>query len=294
MNWPKAKALLIAAFALIDIFLVYQMWARAQDRYAGQYLTTSGYQTREALEQLARANVSVTAEIPRKAEPMEWLVVGRPNLDKERLEARFFPDGTPTVRRVQVERGTRTYYLGLRSELSVLEDGSLEFRIYGVSPAAGPAAVDEARARELALSFLKTYGGLPTDAVPDPVVYNADEGLYRVSYHQVYQGRAHYGAHLTVLVTGDGRPLGIHETWPQPLGMEGSKRVLLPSTDALLRLAGSLPARQSQHVRVVEITLGYYSRSYDSDRWSEPPVWRIRLEDGTVYHVNAYTGHLEP
>jgi len=294
VNWPKAKALLIAAFALIDIFLGYQVWARAQDQYAGQYLTTSGYQAREALEQLARANVSVTADIPRKAEPMEWLVVARPDLDKDQLEARFFPEGTPVMRKVQVERGTRTYYLGLRSELSVMEDGSLQFKVYGVTPVAGPAVTDEARAREAAIAFIKSHGGLPADAVADPVFYNAEEGLYHISYHQVYQGRPHYGAHLTALVTGDGRPLGIHATWPQPLGPEGSKRVLLPATDALLRLAGSLPSRSTQRVEVVDISLGYYSQSYDSDRWVEPPVWRIRLADGTLYHVNAYTGQLEP
>lgn len=294
MNWPKAKALLIAAFALIDIFLAYQVWTKAQRQDTGRYLATSRFQVEEALQQLARAGVSVGIEIPRQAEATEWLMVSRPALDKDRLEARFFPEGTPVIRRVQAERGTRTYFLGLSSELSVFEDGSLKFKRYGINATPGPAAVGDARAKEEALAFAKVFGGLPVDAVADPVVYDAEAGLYRVAYHQVYQGRAHYGARLTVLVTGDGRASGLEEVWPEPLGFEGPKRTLLPASDALLRLAGSLPPRRPQNVQVVDIGLGYYSRSYDSDRWAEPPVWRIRLGDGSVYHVNAYTGQLEP
>ena len=294
MNWPKAKTLLVIAFALMDIFLGYQVWARAQQQYAGQYVTTTGYQTREALEQLARANVAVAVDIPRKAEPMEWLVVTRPNLNKETLEAHFFPAGTPVMRRVQTDHGTRIYFLGMKSELSVFEDGSLAFKRYGINPSPGPAQVDAAKAREAASAFIKEYGGFPGGATGERIDYDRLTGTYHVSYNESYQGRAHYGAKLTALVTGDGRAFAVEEVWPKPLGFEGPKKALLPATDALLRLAGALPPHRTQRVQVVEIGLGYYSKSYDSDRWLEPPVWRIRLDDGSVYHVNAYTGQLEP
>jgi hypothetical protein len=44
---------------------------------------------------------------------------------------------------------------------------------------------------------------------------------------------------------------------------------------------------------IIDFSLGYYSQEYDAERWEIPPVWRIRLDNGEVYYINAFTGNLE-
>lgn len=295
MHWPRAKAYLIGAFVILDLFLGYQLWTQRQQSRDSYFPATTRYEQRQALAQLARANVAVDVMIPTKSDPMEWLVVGRPNIQPTDLERRFFPGETPELRRVSAAHGYRTYLLGLHSELSVFEDGRLEFKRYGIVPSPGNALVDATRAKDEAAAFIKQYGGLPAEAVPDRVWFDPQAGIYHVTYYQEYQGKAQYGAKFEVLVSRDGQAYDIQQTWPNPIGFEGPKKALLPATDALLRLAGSLAREPSQdRMHVTGIGLGYYSQAYDSNRWSEPPVWRIQLGDGSVYHINAYTGQLEP
>lgn len=295
MRWARAKAYLIAAFILLDAFLGYQLWAQRQQQVSSAPLTLPRYQRQELQEQLDRANVVVDTEIPAVPEPMEWLAVSRPNEPVANLASRFFPAETPDVRHVDSDAGARTYLLGQHSELTIYDTGRLEFRRYGVTPSPGQPQANETQARDAAVSFLQTYGGLPPEAVSDPVWFDAAAGIYHVTWHQVYQGRANYGAHLEVQLTRGGEPFLVQSVWPQPTGLEGPKKALLPASDAVLRLAGSLARQHSdERVHIVAISLGYYSQAYDSDRWAEPPVWRIQLGDNTVYHVNAYTGQLEP
>ncbi len=295
MRWAHAKAYLIAAFILLDSFLGYQLWTQRQQQGSGYPLTMPSSQRQEALEQLDRANIAVDIEFPAVPEPMEWLVVSRPNEPVANLIARFFPGETPDVRHVDSNLGSRTYLLGRHSELTVFENGRLEFRRYGLVPSPGDPQVDETRARGAAQDFLKDYGGLPADAAGETVQFDRSTGIYHVVWYQLYQGRAHFGARLEVLLTRDGQAYMIQEIWPQPAGLEGPKKALLPATDAVLRLAGSLVRQPAdERIHIVAISLGYYSQAYNSDRWVEPPVWRILLGDGSVYHVNAYTGQLEP
>ena len=44
---------------------------------------------------------------------------------------------------------------------------------------------------------------------------------------------------------------------------------------------------------IVDFSLGYYTREYDAQRWEIPPVWRIRLNNGEIYYINAFTGNPE-
>jgi len=76
----------------------------------------------------------------------------------------------------------------------------------------------------------------------------------------------------------------------ESLSPEDSKRQkVLPATMAVAKLIASyLPAGST----IREIQLGYHGQIFDSEIQLAAPSWRVLLDDGEVYYVNAISGEV--
>lgn len=296
MNWPMAKRVLIAAFLFLDIFLAYRSWGEPV-QYEGQFLVATEEQIREAQEQLARAGITLATQIPRKTEPMAFLEVKRRDISEEQVVRAFFGDERPLRRREKEPAGATVFSMP-KAELTFADNGTVTYHRLTPPPAPGPetrpGTMEASGARQAAEAFITTHGGFPPDARFDYVARSPDEDSFEVHYHREFQGKPFFGGHLVAVVAADGLR-SLEMTWLEPIGYNGEKKAVIPPTEALLRLAGYLRskgAKEPKNVVFEAIAAGYFTRAWDAERWEAAPVWRVRLADGEVYYVSAYTGEL--
>jgi len=112
-----------------------------------------------------------------------------------------------------------------------------------------------------------------------------------LNYRQEYEDFPLYAGYLQ-LYMHESNPAGFYLYRLDPIGFAEQKREIIPPSTALVRFLEAY-SKSSYKTSIIEFTLGYYSQEYDAERWEIPPVWRIRLNNGEVYYVNAFTGNLE-
>ncbi len=272
MDWPRAKTILITAFALLNAFLIYRVW-EVINLDESHYLPVTVEQIREVSEELAAEGIELAAPVPRKAPPMAFLVLAHAGPEKQGQEPGPGKEGEKPD---QTAGGTQ-------------------------GKGQAPGTLNANTARRLAEGFIETKGGFPPASRFDGVVFLEAEGLYLVRYYQEFDGWPVFGGRIEVKLSTDGRVVDFQRTWLKPLGYSGPRKGIIPATEALGRLNALLKSRDSgEKARpgagwvIREIDLGYYSRIYDANQWEAPPVWRIRMEGGDTFYVNAYTGEREP
>lgn len=268
---------------MLNLFLSYQLWRAA---YGTRYAVSSPEAVTEALAELDRRGIVVEATVPRRAGAMPFLLVGLQPVPAERVEAllALLPGA-----RQETGAGWTKYRSGT-AELTVYKDGRIVFR-RPLPQADSTIAWGPSWARRVAEDFLTAHGGLPANAEPDLVVFDQEQGHYRVEYRQQYQGWPVFASRVQVLVTAGG-VTGYETTWLWPLGYQGQRKPVIPATEALLQLVRHVESSTATRV-LRDIDLGYFTRPYDAEAWEAVPAWRLRFDDGRAFVINAYTGELE-
>lgn len=156
-----------------------------------------------------------------------------------------------------------------------------------------PLGLDATAARLVAEQFLRRRP--PPTAVRFERTLPLEGGRMAVEFVQIYQSLPVFGGSLTLVVAPTG-VVELHRHLLEIGGPRGDDKVVLPPTEALLRLVGHLEARGWQGIgrSFTDIELGYHGdRPADARAWDMAPVWRIRTDNDEVYRINAFTGELE-
>ena len=295
MDWPRAKTILILAFGLLNLFLVYRIWVEPQVAPA-QFTEVPAEEVERVARRLESQGILLEASLPLRARPMPFLEVGLLPADPAHTVALFMPgDPPPEVRRSPRRPFGFAEFTRGGDRLTIGDDGEVLFRRVGPSPAeaGGPGIWDMARARRAAEEFIAAHGGLPADARFDFGLYDPARQVYRLVWTQWYQGRPLFEAAIEVLVAH----WGVKEyrrSWLAPARFEVRRRSVIPPTDALLRLAERLrPAEQGQRTVIQDVSLGFLRRTFDAEWWYLTPVWRVRTSAGDALYVSAYSGEPE-
>jgi hypothetical protein len=169
--------------------------------------------------------------------------------------------------------------------------------------ATGPAArAIKLDNREQVIRFAEDYlrlmSLLPANARLSGVTENWNTGTVTVEYCPFFDGLLVFSGYVRVEIS----PRGVEKVsrfWVMPRTYtESAAKQVRPASEALLRLAGRLA---SARVRTVtEIQIGYYAgrtlslaQSDDVHGWDTVPVWRITLDGGDTYYINAFNGEWE-
>lgn len=294
MELSRAKSLLIVAFLLLNLFLFYHIWQEQ-----GESLFPFGQQ--EEFSQLETAlgdaKLEMAVGIPRGGirighlvvEPWEtgrneivapvWEALGmQGDAPQELLEEASSEAGEERV--IISRHGAGDYKLVLR------EGGTVSLS----------SALDKPLEEDVAWDDMEKAAQDFVEAIP----YMADFELDYVqhgqewtvfNYRQKYDHFPLYAGYLQVFMSGLDLT-GFHLYRLEPVGFAEQAREIVPPSTALLRFL-EVYAADGRQKSIVDFSLGYYSQEYDAERWEIPPVWRIRLNNGELYYINAFTGHLE-
>lgn|GEM_PF-6657249 len=278
LDWPKARAILLAAFCMVNLVLVYTIWGPSSS-LLGMGGSTYAQEVAQVRDTLAELGVALpqSVAVPKAPPPMRFL----------RVEYRPLTSGeggkVPSGIWRDPESGALVYHPGGQGSASREVD-----------------LKDRSQVEQAAMAYLREQGWLPTDAVVSDFVDGADEGLSTVAFVPSFEGVPVYSGYAQVDVS----PRGVEEVRllrVDPAEYSGaSPKAVRPATEALLRLAGRLQDVSDQPVTIRSVRLGYYANrtltGVQPDGvigWDTVPVWRIELETGEVYYVNGFNGQWE-
>ncbi|MFZ5823742.1 MAG: two-component system regulatory protein YycI [Bacillota bacterium] len=173
------------------------------------------------------------------------------------------------------------------------------YRPQATGPAAREVKLDSRiDVREAAEEYLRYQLLMPESGFLSGV-FPREQGMM-VEFVPYYQGIPVYSGYVRVDVSARGIE-EVRQFWVRPAGYkEMQPKAVRPAAEALLRLAGHLERTGQRTRTIVEVRLGYYSGpsltvpvAEGISAWDTVPVWRITLDNGLVYYINAFNLELE-
>lgn len=301
MDWPKARAILLAAFAAVNLILAYSIWGPNRF-FPDVYELTDQQHFDQVRARLADQglHLPLSVQVPRVPEPMRFLHV----------EYRSTPDFPDWLAELSGERVARPPHPGrdLIDFLEWLSPGldesshAIVYRPKAQGPAARAVKLDSrTQVQQAAEDFLRFTALLPPHAVFSGIFPQPETGLVEVEFAPSYDGYPVFSGYVRVAVSAQGIET-VKQFWVYPRGYtHAPPKAIRPVDEALLRLAGRLDRPADNRKRTItEIRLGYYAgRSFtisESDAvngWDTVPFWRFTLDNGEVYYINAFNGEWE-
>ncbi len=291
MDFSRAKTVLIAAFFCLNLFLLYQIWLEESSGNPGLFGQREEVSRLETA--LQEASLSLEVSLPRGGLRAAHLVVmpWQPALEEVARDFWLFLQGQEgdealwsesEFHIIEEDEHKGIVYSWGEREIKMKGEGSLSFlrALQGLSRDKVGVAAEE-MAKEI--SFLR-------DFVYDYKVEAPEEVILR--YYQKYEGFPLYAGYLQFTYR-EGADGDIDLYRLEPLGFAEQQREVIPPATALWRFLEAYTAKQEFPAAIIDFGLGYYSKEYDAQRWEIAPVWRIRLSNGEIYYINAFTGYLE-
>lgn len=292
MDWPKARAILLAAFTVVNLILAYSIWGPNS-----LPADLTDVQERQTPTQLRSTLIDrglilpATVTIPRTPGPMQFLHIEWPSTpDYEQWN----PEDSLTV-----NSHTPPGMEHLRPLVDP-ETKATVFRIEATGTAARDLKLDNReQVQRFVDDYLRQVALLPAGARYSGYFPRSEFGRAVVEYVPDYKGFPVYSGYVRAEVSTRGIE-SITRLWVVPTGYTPAQpKAIRPAGEALLRLAGRLNSNMRPRT-VTDIQLGYYAgralvptQSGDVHGWDTVPVWRIVLDTGEVYFINAFNGEWE-
>ncbi|MFO8061169.1 MAG: two-component system regulatory protein YycI [Bacillota bacterium] len=236
-------------------------------------------------DKLEQVGLELRGELPTEASRMYSLKLTRHQPDVEQLRQALFP---PDAGEAVIIGGRLS---GHQTEDAVLVLGASGTVRFQRSHLSGVDLSPE-EARSLSDSFLSDRRLGPPGMQYD-YLSRVESGQYMVYYCQQHRGRPVYGGGITVRVQGD-RVRGYQQLWYNALGYTGRARAVIPASQAISANVQRISAAAGEEkAAIIEVTLGYYAGMSSDEEWTADPVWRLRLENGALVFINAFTGAIE-
>ncbi|HWH67945.1 MAG TPA: hypothetical protein VNT26_01060 [Candidatus Sulfotelmatobacter sp.] len=295
MDWPKARAILLAAFTVVNLILAYSVWGSTAlfpyptDTPQGQTLE----QFRETLLNW-KLTLAPSVLLPRTPDPMRFV----------RVE--FQP--TPDLMKWSAELSGIAPINSGRDDMAVAESlrphvdprtQAMEYFPLALGPAAREVKLADNRdVVSLAEEYLRLMSLFPPGARFSGITESKEKGTVTVEYVPYFDNRPVYSGYVRVDISTRGVEK-VTRFWVVPRAYtEAPAKQVRPASEALLRLAGRLASTQLR--TVTDIQLGYYAgrplspaQSDDVHGWDTVPVWRITLDGKELYYINAFNGEWE-
>lgn len=121
--------------------------------------------------------------------------------------------------------------------------------------------------------------------------YRYDEYLSKsnqIVYHQLEQDVPMFASTLEIYIQ-DARITSAKQRSVKVLRQASARKVISAYTAVRTAVESYVPEKSN----IVDISIGYHGQQYNSNVQVLAPVWRIALESGSVYYVNAITGVID-
>lgn len=278
MDWPKARAILLAAFTAVNLILAYFIWGPS-GVLPGVTDATHQQVVEQVRSTLAERGIILPSSVtvPRTPGPLRFIYV------------EYRPTPADSTARVELSGGVDPETQAMVYQLDAIGSAARELKLENRHQV--QQAVEE---------YLRFQRLLPEGAVLSSVLPQADMGYLVVEFVPSFDGYPVFSGYVKAEVTTRGIE-AVKQLWVQPRGYtDAPAKAVRPATEALLRLAGRLQPTGSHPLTIDQVELGYYAnRSLtvaqpdEVNGWDTVPVWRISLDTGEVYYINAFNGEWE-
>ncbi len=293
MELSRAKTVLIVAFLMLNLFLFYHLWQEEVDGIFAFGQEEEFFQLETALD---AANLEMAVSLPRGGIRIGHLVVEPwkiqrneavlPIWDAFGFEADSSFEALDEQRSVSEERVIISRYSMNDYKLIIQNEGIITLSSSSTESVNEIVTLDETE--KAAASFIASIPFMK-DFELDYIQQSEEWMVF--NYRQLFHDFPLYAGHLQLFMSGL-NPSGFNLYRLEPAGFAEQEREVIPPSTALMRFL-EVYSHGGRKNTIVDFSLGYYSQEYDAERWEIPPVWRIRLSNGEVYYINAFTGHLE-
>lgn len=297
MDWSKAKNVLIVAFIVTNIFLIYSVQSRLFKQQEIQLINNEYISNVEAY--LNDNSIALDTLIPKEIISLPILVVKYKTFDALKTSNMFLGEGSQK----EIENiGSK----GLQREIFQKEDkvltidGNKILKYKNNSPEIKDYTLDENTVIKMSNDFLKTHDLMKSDLELEQIYYGVeneydDEPVYKLVYNQTYKNKFLGESYIYVYVNHRG-VVGLEAMLLEYGKTKQQRKVVIPATEALMRAMNTILAENNKPIVVKDVEIGYYfSPTYymESD-WKEIesgtafPSWKITIQNGKTYFVEAY------
>lgn len=297
MDWSKAKNVLIVAFVVTNIFLIYNIQSRLFKQEEVQLISNEyiGY----VEDHLNENGIDLDMELSREIISLPILVVRYKTFDSEdvaeRLLGKEYHKETPTLedkilkreifkskdQELIIEGGKRLKYKSNRSE-------KINY------------SLNEKNLKKISNDFLKQYGLMASDIELDQIYYGrendyGDEYVYKLVYNQTYKNKFLGESYIHVYVSHRG-VVGMEAMLLEYEKTHDHRKQIIPAPEALMRAMSTILEENKKPIAIKDMEIGYYFRptDYMESDWKEIesgtafPSWKITIQNGKTYFVEAY------
>ncbi|PAB60168.1 two-component system regulatory protein YycI [Anaeromicrobium sediminis] len=266
MDWSKAKNILIIAFIITNVFLIYNI---QKDMYGrDNVLIVDDKIINDTKGILKEKDISVDVDVPKIVIEMEPLDVEYETYDKSKLKEKL---------------------VGESGVLSIENNKLLKYKR---SFSEENYFLDRETALKTAEEFVRKIGFENRDQeVWHVLAYN---NRYEILYKQIYKEMFLENSYMKVIVSTNGVE-EFERIWLKPILKDKSKREIMPATKALLKVMDDLE-EVPKPVIIKDISLGYwfdpaqisFANAENIKSGTALPAWRIVLDNKEVKFINAY------
>ena len=299
MDWPKARAILLVAFTLVNLILAYSLWG-PDGLFPHVATAPSERQVQQLKATLSDLGLELAAPVPDSPQAMSFLRV-------KYVSTLDFPVYQPEV------SGRQAFPFGDSAPLP--SDGPLdhpapminrETQAVEYHPGATFGAAmnlnlqDRNSVRAAVTRYLVAEQILPAGAQFSAIYPKTGTDHLIVEYVPMFGLYPVFSGYVRAEVSSRGvESVSVYWVQSQQYSPVPAKSVR-PAAEALLRLAGRLQRSNKEKRTITDIRLGFYAGRMLTplqpnlvNGWDTVPVWRIILDDGEVFYINAFNGELE-
>ncbi len=285
MDLSRAKVVLIFAFLALNFYLAAQIWRKPEISYP--YSSISAQEVEEVKNLLEEQGYYLKTDLPRHAQRAALLSVNAAAADKDDFLNAFFPGGQARFIKQEDNLSGGLYFF----KGETLEFGKNGQVIYRYPNVVSEEDIEEEDLKWLGEEFLRQKGVLPEDARFD-AVYPTWSEEEEVSFYQEFEGVPIYGSYINLHFKA-GHVVEMSYYWLEPLEFKEESPLVIPATQALLSFLDVQGRAVLGERDITDVSLGYYTKEYDAQKWDALPVWRVVLSNGKKVYVNAYSGEIE-
>ncbi|MCT4618032.1 MAG: two-component system regulatory protein YycI [Marinisporobacter sp.] len=264
VDWGKAKNILIIAFIVTNVFLIYNIEKDLFMESASSMVKEENIQ--DIIDILKEKNIKVKAEVPRTVLELPLLNVEYEIYDEKKLDEKFY-----------------------------VEDNYKKIKYEDYDQASYIEGLDEEKAFDEAEDFIKKYGFMRKDAIYWETKEDGEQ--YQVIFKQEYKGKFLEDSYMRLTVSASGVNK-FERMWLKPLGTDENKKEIIPATKALLKAMNDLETLQGEII-IKNVDLGYWfdptnislTNSENIKSGTAVPAWRILLADGQTLFISAYENY---
>lgn len=278
MDWSKAKTIMIIAFIITNLLLVYSI----MEREVAADPTLSDEFLEKVIGLLGDSDIELSIDLPTTIPRLSTITVNYETYDENSVNKKFLDDDSK-IRYLddKIILENKNKRIILKDKEIFFEDNSKENRYENL---------DKEKALEISRNFLldKGYG---IDDISKGLIREKD-GLYSIEYSKVYED-IYVENTYTVFKIDEYGVREFKRLWLEAKD-KGDKKIQIGSASkAVLDLVGN---KKYSGRKIVDISLCYYfdpimdimDMEIDSKEGRTVPAWRIEFDNGEKYIVNEY------